>query len=66
MSDFKVGDIVRHKASGNYGPNMTINSVNPDKAFCTYYHEQEKVFKQHVFHPAELEAASANRDISVH
>ena len=59
MNSFKVGDLVRHKATGNYGPIMTINSVNPDKAVCTYWHEQEKIFKQFPFHPAELESAES-------
>lgn len=55
MNDFKVGDIVRHKASKAAGPIMTVNSATPEKVYCNYWHEHERIFKIYHFHPAELE-----------
>jgi uncharacterized protein YodC (DUF2158 family) len=57
MNDFKIGDIVRHKASRDYGPFMTVYSATPEKVVCTYWHRTEFTFKNCSFHPAEIEPA---------
>lgn len=58
MNPFKIGDIVRHKASRNGGPYMTVYSYSADKVVCTYWHDTERAFRNSAFHPAELEKVS--------
>jgi uncharacterized protein YodC (DUF2158 family) len=64
MNEFKCGDVVRHKATGNYGPNMSVTLVDGMTIRCTYWHTDEKVFKRADFFPEELEEVSPNREIS--
>jgi hypothetical protein len=54
MSDFKIGETVRHKASGDYGPSMSINYIGGPTITCNYWHETDKVFKKAEFNVNEL------------
>lgn len=56
MSEFKIGDVVRHKASGDFGPAMSVNYHAGDKVICTYWHDTEKRFIKTELHPSELVA----------
>jgi uncharacterized protein YodC (DUF2158 family) len=63
MNTFKVGDVVRHKATGNFGPNMSVTLIKSTAIVCTYRHIDEKVFKRAEFLPEELEGAIPNNGI---
>lgn len=54
MNEFKIGDTVRHKASGDQGPSMSVYYSTGEKIACTYWHTADQAFKKFEFHPNEL------------
>lgn len=57
MNVFKIGDVVRHKASTNQVPLLTVSYYSEDDVRCTYFQFKEQVFLTVKFHPDELEKA---------
>jgi uncharacterized protein YodC (DUF2158 family) len=54
MNDFKVGDVVRHKASGDFGPVMSVNSISDGAITCIYWNKISGHFERTDFFAEEL------------